>query len=36
MAYGLIEKSGCEVWHGGLVKVMAEIIKGGIYESIIS
>ena len=35
MAYGLIEKSGSEVWHGGLVMVIAEI-KGGNYESIIS
>ena len=26
MAYGLIEKSGSEVWHGGLVKEV-----GGSY-----
>ena len=25
MAYGLIEKSGCEVWHGGLVKVRFDL-----------
>ena len=25
MAYGLIEKSGCEVWHGGLVSVRFDL-----------
>jgi len=25
MAYGLIEKSGCEVWHGGLVKLRFDL-----------